>query len=110
MSQNSTVEWPSKDGVVIFDTSDGDGVKEREDLADIDDSNIEVREVYFGDYPRQNAYTEEDVDTIVEVPDSEPVTGESFCVPFDADLLNDNDTTSETTISPIVESSDVSLR
>lgn len=74
-------------------------------------SNVEIKEVYFGDYVNQNDFIEEDIESVVvrEAP-SEFTAEDSVIVPAEQNTIMESNIPEDSQISQIVESSNVSLQ
>lgn len=98
--------------MVLYDTlEEKDIVLACKDLNVEPSGNVEIKEVYFGDYVNQNDFIEEDIESVVVKETQTEFTSEdSIVVPAEQNVIIERSTSEDTQISQIVESSNVSLQ
>ncbi|XP_065213305.1 zinc finger protein 84-like [Planococcus citri] len=113
--QECSIDASPENTLILYETlEDKDAIEERDDEEIPDSSNIEIKEVYFGEYLNQ-CDTIEDENTVLineESPKTKPSTlaSEILLTNVSEDAATQSNNVEDIQISQIVESSNVSLR
>lgn len=111
-SVQGSIGWQQDSSLVLYDSpKEKDVVIACKDLNAEANSNVEIKEVYFGDYVNQNDFIEEDIESVVvrEAP-TEFTAEDTVVVPAEQNTIIERNISEDTQISQIVESSNVSLQ